>query len=314
MIGCGAHAAEAHATPLKDYAARMPEKLSLVAACDLRLEAAQAFCRQYGFAAAYSDLDQMLAEAKPDGAWCIVPPAFIVATSIKLLELGIPTVIEKPLGTSIEQARQLVAVADRTGTPHMVSVNRRFVPRLNQAITWAAGRGPLQYLRISMLRNRRVEKSFLSETGIHAIDAARHIAGDVAIASIMPMHREPLAGCWQMIDLLFASGARGRIDVLTTTGSQAENYELFGEGFRVDLQTRLPIGNQSSLRCYAGDKLVLEDVAPADESLNIARGEVSELNEFVQSLAEGRRPYPSAGEILPSIELAFDLERQASAR
>ena len=48
--------------------------------------------------------------------------------------------IEKPLGGSIELARELAEVARQTGTPHMVSVNRRHWPMLVRALQWAKDR------------------------------------------------------------------------------------------------------------------------------------------------------------------------------
>jgi predicted dehydrogenase len=307
LIGCGAHAAEAHATPLALYAAANPRQVDLVAACDIRRDAALAFCRRFGFQHAFDNVDTMLAATNPDAVWCIVPPAHIAATATRLLERGIPTVIEKPLGVTVDEARRLVEVTQATRTPHMVSVNRRFVPRLNRAIAWARQQGPLQYVRISMFRHQRTEDDFLFATGIHAIDAIRHIAGDVASAEIEPMTRPPLSSRWHLIDLTFVTGVRGRIDMLTTAGSHAENYELLGEGFRVDLQTRLPRDPTAALRCYRDDKVVLEDIAPDDEPPQLARGEIDELKEFLTAIKDHRPPKPSAADILPSMELAFDL-------
>jgi virulence factor len=314
LIGCGAHAAEAHATPLAMFAAEHPGQVELAAAVDVRPDAAEGFCRRFGFGRAFTDIDQMLATVRPDAVWCIVPPPFITATAGRLLERGIPTVIEKPLGVTVDEARQLAEVARRTGTPHMVSVNRRFVPRLNRAIAWARDHGPLQYVRVSMFRDRRTEDDFLFATGIHAVDAIRHIAGDVAVASVTPLTGEALASRWHLIDLHFASGARGRIDMLTTAGSHAENYELLGEGYRVELQTRLPRGTTSALRCYQGDRLVLEDLSPPDELPQLGRGEVDELREFITALQQHRRPRPGVEDVLPSMELCLALHRQALAR
>jgi len=313
LIGCGAHADEAHATPLAMYVADHPGQLTLAAACDVRLAAAEAFCQRFGFATAFEDADRMLDTVRPDAVWCVVPPQFIAATAGGLLECGIPTVIEKPLGVTLDEARGLVAVARRTRTPHMVSVNRRFVPQLNRAIAWARERGPLQYVRITMLRERRTEDDFLFGTGIHALDAARHIGGDVASASVAPLSQPPLTSRWHLIDLKFTSGARGRIDMLTTAGSHAENYELLGEGYRVDLQTRLPGNPTAALRCYQADKLVLEHLAPPDELPQRARGELDELQEFLTALKARRPPNPGGADILPSMELAFDLFARARA-
>ncbi|MDA0747429.1 MAG: hypothetical protein O2954_12990, partial [bacterium] len=81
---------------------------------------------------------------------------------------------------TLEEARQLLAVARETGTPHMVSVNRRFEPLLRRAISWAKERGPLRYVRASILRHNRREPDFVYGTAIHCIDALREIGGEIS--------------------------------------------------------------------------------------------------------------------------------------
>ncbi len=46
------------------------------------------------------------------------------------LEAGVPTFIDKPLATSLEDARKIVAIARRTGTPLMSCSSLRFAPEI----------------------------------------------------------------------------------------------------------------------------------------------------------------------------------------
>src|SRR6185503_7724859 len=156
-----------------------PNEITLVAACDLNRERAVEFCRAFGFAQAYEDLDQMLEVEKPDACVSVMPMETIGEVGIKLLERRIPCVIEKPLGTSLPEIERLAHVARETQTPHMISVNRRFMPYLNQARSWMQQRGPLRYVRASQVRHQRSEADFIWSTAIHVIDALRHVAGEV---------------------------------------------------------------------------------------------------------------------------------------
>ncbi len=70
LIGCREHSEGGHAIPLARYRAAHPGEIELTAACDLNLERAKLFCRQYGFIHAYRDIDEMLALRKLDG--CII--------------------------------------------------------------------------------------------------------------------------------------------------------------------------------------------------------------------------------------------------
>ncbi|HYU97887.1 MAG TPA: Gfo/Idh/MocA family oxidoreductase, partial [Pyrinomonadaceae bacterium] len=67
LVGCGEHSRLSHATPLARYAAFNPGELELVAACDLNLDRAKEFCSEFGFARAYSDVEEMLSKETVDG-------------------------------------------------------------------------------------------------------------------------------------------------------------------------------------------------------------------------------------------------------
>jgi len=239
LLGCGEHSRLSHATPLSRYAALHPGELELVAACDLNLDRARDFCGEFGFARAYSDLEVMLSHESVDGCVCVVPMERIVDLGVMMLERKIPSVIEKPLGVTREESERLAETARRTGTPHMVSVNRRFLPYLNQAKSWARSIGPLQYVRATQVRHARNEPDFIWSTAIHVLDALRHVAGEVTEFHTEVNHQAGLSTAWYVVSLRFESGARGRIEVLPTAGMVEESYELFGEGSgAVDVEDR----------------------------------------------------------------------------
>jgi predicted dehydrogenase len=173
LLGCGDHSRSSHAAPLARYAAQNPGVIELVAACDLNFDRAREFCRDFGFARAYSDVETMLATERVDGCVCVMPMERIVELAVMLLERKIPCVIEKPLGMSTQEAERLALVTRETGTLHMVSVNRRFMPYLNQAKSWAKNIGPLQYVRATQIRDARDEPDFIWSTAIHVLDALR---------------------------------------------------------------------------------------------------------------------------------------------
>src|SRR5438874_961645 len=125
LIGCGEHSEIGHAIPLARYAATHPETIVLAAACDLRPERAEMFCHKYGFSRPYQQADDMLAAEHLDVCIAVVPVEQISGIGIKLLQAKMPCVVEKPLGTTIAEARRLFEAAKATETTNMVSVNRR---------------------------------------------------------------------------------------------------------------------------------------------------------------------------------------------
>ena len=303
LLGCGEHSRSSHAAPLARYAVEHPGDIELVASCDLNLDRARDFCHEFGFARAYSDVETMLATERIDGCVCIMPMERIVDQAIMLLEQKIPCVIEKPLGTSALESERLARVARQTGTPHMVSVNRRFMPYLNQAKTWTSDIGPLQYVQATQVRHGRDEPDFIWSTAIHVLDALRHIAGEVAEYQAEAHRQTALSSLWYAISLRFESGTRGRIEVLPTAGMVEESYELFGEGFRA--RVIAGSGPQRSLQCWRAGQMELEKHSDESGPEDLRNGAYEEVIEFVQALKTGRQPWPSVDDILPSARICF---------
>ncbi len=307
IAGCGEHSRASHAAPLARYAAAHPDQIELVAACDLDMDKAVEFCRSFGFVRPYKDLDQMLSVEKPDACVSVMPIEKIVEVGIKLLERCMPCVIEKPLGTSLAEIEKLGQVARDTQTPHMVSVNRRFMPYLNQARSWMSEQGPLRYVRATQVRHQRNEADFIWSTAIHVLDALRYIAGEIVTFDVM----QPTA-LWYVIALRFESGTIGRIEILPTAGMVEESYEFFAEGCRA--RVTAGAGPQRSLRCWQDGELVIESEATEEQPEDLRNGAYQEVEEFVRALQTGARPQPCIDDILPSARISFAIGELARQR
>jgi len=303
IVGCGEHSRTSHAAPLARYAAAHPNEIELVAACDLNLDRATEFCRSFGFVRPYQDLDEMLTAEKPDACVSVMPIEKIVEVGIKLLELRIPCVIEKPLGTSLTEIEKLGQVAHATQTAHMVSVNRRFMPYLNQARSWMQKHGPLRYVRASQVRHQRDEADFIWSTAIHAVDALRYIGGEVDSFDVTLQQPKNDQAAWYVISLHFENGALGQIEVLPTAGMVEEAYELFADGCRA--RVTAGSGPQRSLQCWKDGELVIESQASDEQPEDLRNGAYQEVEEFVRALQTGTRPQPCIDDILPSSRISF---------
>jgi myo-inositol 2-dehydrogenase / D-chiro-inositol 1-dehydrogenase len=309
LIGCGEHSESGHAIPLARYKAAQPAEIELAAACDLKGERAQSFCRKYEFMSAYSDVDEMLAREKLDGCIAVVPVERISQLGIKLLGLGIPCVVEKPLGASLKEVKALLDAARATRTPNMVSVNRRFMPFLNRAIEWTRTVGPLRYVRCTLTRHARSEPEFLWTTAVHAVDALRYIAGQAGEAKIRTLGDASWSAQWYGIDLRFDSGVCGHIDVLPTAGMLEETYELMGEGFRASVTC--PFGPERGWRGFRENRLVAQETAPAGMAEEVLNGCSGEAAEFVRALIVKDVPRPSIEDVFPSVELCLAMASTA---
>ena len=100
LIGCGEHSERDMRCPLRDTRPRILVKLSCPQRVTPRPGRAQLFCEKYGFASAYSDMDEMLArrearrlhrggsDRKNSGGWDSTAGSRMACS------------VEKPLGAS----------------------------------------------------------------------------------------------------------------------------------------------------------------------------------------------------------------------
>ena len=192
-------------------------------------------------------------------------------------------------------------MARKTGTPHMVSVNRRFMPYLNQAKSWATKIGPLQYVRATQVRHARDEPDFIWSTAIHVLDAL--VTWRVKFHFQTEVHRQAgLSTFWYVVSFRFENGARGRMEILPTAGMLEESYDLFGEGFRARVVAGS--GVQRRLQGWRAGQVAFETPAPEADRKPRNRA-YEEVIKFVRALNTGQRPWPSVEEIVPSARICF---------
>jgi myo-inositol 2-dehydrogenase / D-chiro-inositol 1-dehydrogenase len=308
LIGCGEHSEIGHAIPLARYKSAHPADIKLACVCDLRRERAELFCTKYGFAKAYDNLDAMLAAEQLEAVIAVVPVERISEVGVRLLKTGIPCVVEKPLASSLTE---LVALRNAArATQNMVSVNRRFMPFLNRAIEWARSAGPLRYVRCTFTRHARTEPDFLWGTAVHAVDALRHIAGDIEKTEIRTLKSSEGQASWYGIDLEFENEVSGRIDVLPTAGVLEETYELISEGYRAIVTS--PFGPKRGWRAFRENRVVIEET---DDGMpeDVVFGFYDETTALIQSLTAKRPPRPTIEDVFPSVELCFRLAQRVEA-
>lgn len=112
--------------------------------------------------------------------------------TVKALHAGIPVLGEKPVTETLPEAISLLAHAELTGVPFMVSQSRRFFRQVRQLRSFVAAHGPTVMtsaffsLFTEMEGFRRTQDHpLLRDMGIHAFDTARYIldADPVAVTA-----------------------------------------------------------------------------------------------------------------------------------
>ncbi len=101
-------------------------RIRLVGLCDLSPVSANYATGQYGIDAAYTDVGQMLAEAKPDVVHVLTPPQTHVDLVTRCLEAGAHVICEKPITPTAPELELLLERAKSAGRQLMESHNYRF--------------------------------------------------------------------------------------------------------------------------------------------------------------------------------------------
>lgn len=97
-----------------------------------------------------------------------------------LLEAGRAVLVDKPLAASVEDAEELLALAERSGAVLLSCSALRFVPEIELFVPSAAS-GRLRHLHVSGPADPDSEHSGLFFYGIHHIEAALEILGDPVV-------------------------------------------------------------------------------------------------------------------------------------
>ncbi|HEX6709383.1 MAG TPA: Gfo/Idh/MocA family oxidoreductase [Rubrobacter sp.] len=139
----------------------------------------------------YGVLDEALASVECDAVLVASPPGTHHAVATSALEAGKHVLCEKPLATSIEDALDLVAVAERSQRVLMVSQNYRYnAPfRAVQRIVMEGELGELSSIRISCRRDLRtlfapddfryaMRHPYVLDMSIHHFDLIRAATGN----------------------------------------------------------------------------------------------------------------------------------------
>jgi len=163
------------------------EKVDVVAVVDLVTERAEAQVEAYGLGAAVSDdLAKTLGDREADFLVDLTTPDAHCRVTCAALKAGLHVIGEKPMASSMAEARRMVRTSRQTGRLYMVSQSRRWEPKHDAlARTVAAGRiGTLTTLNCDFFLGAHfggfrdeMESPLILDMAIHHFDMARMIGG-----------------------------------------------------------------------------------------------------------------------------------------
>lgn len=280
----------------------------VVASCN-RSEAGRASAHQEGgIPNTYADITEMLDKERPEGILCCASYHSMFDVARQIIPAGIPTLLEKPPGLSMEEAKMLAGMARESKAPVMVGVNRRHYSVLRSAIEDAGGLEAITAVMVEWSETPRfflergdpleaVKKLVFANT-LHALDTMTYLAGPVPDAEVSGIDRgEPLR--WQMA--LQGISERAVMVSFTSTWDSPARWRISfcSPGKRYEFA---PL---ESCRVLEDGPSGFREIKSSEEDKKFKPGFYRQAKEFVRMLETGLTSEDfSIESVIPAMELA----------
>ena len=297
--------------------------VEIVALCDADPSRLATAAAEFGVARSYRHAQELFANEQLD----FVDIATTVASHRTLVEMGaaarVPCICQKPFAPSLVDAQAMVLACERAGVLLMVHENFRWQTPF-QAVHRLVEEGAIgtpfwgRFSFRSAFDVYRAQpylaegKRFIVEDlGIHILDIARHLLGDVATLSASLQRVNPRIAGEDVATMLLRHHG-GATSVVDCSYASARAEELFP-------QTLLELdGNAGSIRVDAGYRLTLHQAGQGSRVIevepplqawaerpwfNIQDSVLNIQAHWLQCLQDGREPQTSGRDNLKTLAL-----------
>ncbi len=313
--------------------AELVGKVHLVGLVDIDIKAAESLRDDFELVGVTTgtDLATVLTATKPDLLFDVVIPSArhdVVAIGLKH---GCHVLSEKPMATTLQEARHLLLLSSEAGKIHAVMQNRRFnrgVRRIKRMLESDA-LGTLTAVHADFFVGahfggfrEQMRNVLLMDMAIHTFDAARFMSGKQPLA--VYCHESNPVGSWN----LHGAAANAIFEmsdgvIFTYRGSWvAEGARTsWDSGWRI-------IGTKGTLlwdgedkfeaHVLAGDEGFFRELAPLDvpppENESQTYGHGSVIAEFLDALDNKRLPETVGSDNIKSLAMVFGAIESAAAQ
>jgi UDP-N-acetylglucosamine 3-dehydrogenase len=296
--------------------AEMPG-VELVGVADADAATAQAVARRHS-TRAYTDPIVLLEEARPDAVTVAVPTMEHLPVALAVIRRGVHLLLEKPIASTVEEGRQIIAAAEQAGVRLTIGHIERFNPAVLALKAHLAAGELGRVFQIEAHREgpfpaRIRDVGVVIDLAVHDLDVMRYVTGAEIVRvyaeteqRIHSTREDLLSGLVRLSD-----GTVGTLAINWLTPTKIRELTVTGEGgmFRVDYLTQdlyffenatASGGDWETLRVLRGvsEGRMIRHVVAKKEPLR------AELEAFVAA-ASGQGPVMVTGaDGLKAIELA----------
>ena len=316
IVGCGG-ISQVHMNALMGM-----DCVEIVAVCDIREERAQAAAQKTGARRVYTDWHELLRDPEVEVVHLCTPHDLHAPMTVEALSLGKHVLTEKPMATTLEDARAMIAAAERPGAPTLGVI---FQNRYNDAVQRArsilasgdAGaflgaradvswRREVPYYHDSGWRGTRQMEGAgsLINQSIHTLDLMSYLGGPIArvrgsvFTGLLEGQIEVEDNCAAVA--LYEGGQRAVIHTTNNNVCDAPvELELYGEKYNLRL-----VG----LKLYRVEKglfTLLEDgAAPSlDAKAYWGSGHGVQIADYYRALEAGEHYWLDGRQAFPALAL-----------
>ena len=324
VIGCGAIAQYLHVPDM--YVCGQAE---IVAFCDLIPAKARALADQYGTnAKIYRDYRDLLRDKTVEAVVIALPNVLHGPVAIAAAKAGKHAVVEKPMATSMAEARKMVETAKRAGTLLMVNQSQRLFQAHRKAkevidsgilgkilhVTAMFGHsGPEHWSPTGKWFFKKKEARFgaMADLGVHKADLIRFLTGK-EVAEISAFHERLEKKNSDVEDnfvscLKFTDGTLGTLSASWTVKGASAEYTVLhcaNGTLRVNMIPDKPVvANLINPEC----EIVFDVAGPANDypgTWGIDAG-----GAYVRAMLGLQEPYCTGEEGMKSLEIILAAEQ-----
>jgi predicted dehydrogenase len=260
---------------------------------------------------AFHDVNELF--GKVDAVSIVTPTEHHYRLGMEFLSRGVHVMMEKPITTTTDEARSLVAEAKRTGAVLQVGHLERF----NGAMIALGNRikDPvfIEAFRLSPFPNRSTDVDVILDLMIHDLDLVLSMAGsepDSVEATGMPVV-SPGKADFANARVSFRNGCVASLTASRVSKERARKINVYQQGSIISID-------------YGAQGLTVTNTVPgapggaatqADEAITVEKKDAifEELGSFLECIATGRPTVVSGSDGLRALELAERIQEAVRA-
>ena len=271
----------------------------LMGVADLSADRAEAAATANG-CPSYSDYRALLGQV--DAVSIAVPTVEHLRVARDFLEAGVHVLVEKPMTSTLAEAEEMLALAERAGCILAVGHTERFNPAVAAAIPLISAPRFIEVHRLSGFPDRSLDIDVVFDVMIHdldivlAIDRSDVVSVDAVGVPVLS-HKVDIANA----RLKFASGCTVNLTASRISRDKVRKVRLIQRNLYVSVDY-----GEQELEAYrvvpkAGERPAIEGgMVPVVKGEPLGR----ELQDFVDAIREGREPRVTGRDGYRALKLA----------